>query len=68
MLYWDLVVAKLQVNLAKKLGSLELVKKVVNSGNWILIPDCDFFKVPVINAESPNLVFLLYEYNWALTG
>jgi hypothetical protein len=42
--YWDLVVARLQVNLTEVLGSLELVKKVINFGNWVLIPDCDFFR------------------------
>jgi hypothetical protein len=39
-----MVVARLQVNLTKKLGSLELVKKVVNSGNWVPVPTVIFFR------------------------
>jgi hypothetical protein len=42
MFYWDLVVAKIQVNIAKKVGSLELVKKVVNSWNWVPVLEYDF--------------------------
>jgi hypothetical protein len=41
--YWDLVVARLHFNLVEKLGFVELVKKVVNSVNWVLVPKCDFF-------------------------
>jgi hypothetical protein len=59
------VVAELQINLTKVLGSLELVEKVVNLGNWVPIPDCDFFQSCVINIESPCPVFLLHGYDWA---
>jgi hypothetical protein len=36
------VVARLQVNLAEELFPLELVKKVINPGNGVAVPDCDF--------------------------
>jgi len=40
--YWELVVAILPVNVTEGLASLELVKKFLNSGNWVPVPDCDF--------------------------
>jgi hypothetical protein len=43
LFYWNLVVARLQVSIAEKIGSLELVKKVINLGNWVSVPDCDLF-------------------------
>jgi hypothetical protein len=36
------VVARLQVNVAEELYPLELVKKVINPGNGVAVPDCDF--------------------------
>jgi hypothetical protein len=42
LLYWDLVVARLQVNLTEVFYPLELVKEIVNSMNLVPIPDCDF--------------------------
>ena len=36
------MVARLHVNLTEKLGSLEMVKKVINLRNWVLVLDCDF--------------------------
>jgi hypothetical protein len=36
------VVARLQVNLAEEIFPLELVKKVINPGNGVAVPDCDF--------------------------
>jgi hypothetical protein len=49
--YWDLVVVRLQINLTKILGSLELVEKVINFGIWALVPDCDFVQISIINIE-----------------
>jgi hypothetical protein len=37
------VVARLQVNLAEEISPLELVKKVINPGNGVVVPNCDFF-------------------------
>jgi hypothetical protein len=42
LLYWDLVVAELQINLTKVQSHLELVKEIINLGNWVMVPDCDF--------------------------
>jgi hypothetical protein len=36
------VVARIQVNLAEEICPLELVKKVINPGNGLAVPDCDF--------------------------
>jgi hypothetical protein len=36
------VVVRLKVNLAEELSPLELVKKVINSRNWVPVPDYDF--------------------------
>ena len=41
-LYWNLVIARLQIDLAKILGPLELIQKVTNLWDWIPIPDNDF--------------------------
>ena len=38
-----LMIARLQINLTKVLRTLELVEKVVDPGNGILILDCYFF-------------------------
>jgi len=37
-----LVVARLQINLTKKLGSLKFAKNIINPWNWILIHGCEF--------------------------
>jgi hypothetical protein len=42
LLYWDQVVARLHINLTEIFGPLELVKEIVNSGNWVSVLDCDF--------------------------
>jgi hypothetical protein len=42
LLYWDLVVARLQINLTEVFSPLELVKEIVNLGNWVPVLDCDF--------------------------
>jgi hypothetical protein len=41
-LYWDLEVVKLQINLTEAFSPLELVKEIVNLGNWVSVPDSDF--------------------------
>jgi hypothetical protein len=38
----NLVVVILHVNIVEELVPLELVKKVINSGNWVPVHDCDF--------------------------
>jgi hypothetical protein len=36
------MVAKVQVNIVEEIFPLELVKKVINIGNGIVVPNCDF--------------------------
>jgi hypothetical protein len=59
------VVARIQINLTKLFGPHELIKEVVDSGNWVLVSDCDFIQSPIINVESPSSIFLLYQHDWA---
>ena len=40
--YWNLVIARLQIYLAEILGPLDLVKKAINTWDWIPILDIDF--------------------------
>ena len=58
------MVARFQINFAKELGSLELVKEVVNSRDQVPIPDYDFIKGSLIDTESPCPIFLLHQHNW----
>jgi hypothetical protein len=59
------VVARLQINLTEVFGPRELIKEVIDSGNQVPVSDCDFIQSPVINAESPGSIFLLYQHDWA---
>ena len=38
----NMVVAKIQFNISKEIFPFELVKKVINPGNGVAVPDCDF--------------------------
>jgi hypothetical protein len=60
LLYWDLVVARLEINLTEVFSPLEFVKEIVNSGNWVPILDCDFISGSVINAKTLGFVFLMH--------
>ena len=42
LLYWDLVVARLQINLIEVFFLLDLVKEIINSWNLVPVPDYDF--------------------------
>jgi hypothetical protein len=42
LLYWDLMVAKLHINLTEVFFSLGLIKDIVDSWNRVPVPDCDF--------------------------
>jgi len=59
------MIAKLQINLVELLGSLKLVKKVIDPWDWIPVLESDFIQCLVINIESPGPILLLYDYNWA---
>jgi hypothetical protein len=62
------MVARVYINITELFGPLELIKEVIDSGNWVLVLDCDFIQGPVINVEFPGLVFLLHQYDWVPTG
>jgi hypothetical protein len=36
------VVARLEINLTKVFDPLKLIKEIIDSGNQVPIPDCDF--------------------------
>jgi hypothetical protein len=59
------VVAKLHINITEVFGPHELIKEVIDSGNRVLVSDCDFNQSPIINVESPTSMFLLYQHDWA---
>jgi hypothetical protein len=59
------VVARLQFNLAEEISPLELVKKVINPRNGVVVSDCDFVSGSIINAKLPSSVLLLHQYNRA---
>jgi hypothetical protein len=49
----NLVIARLQINLTKELGTLELIKKIINLGDQVSVLDNDFIQGSIINTESP---------------
>jgi hypothetical protein len=61
------VVAILQINITEVFGPRELVKEVDDLGNQVPIFGYDFIQIPVINAESPGFIFILYQHDWAPT-
>ena len=62
-----MVGARLQINLTEVFGPRELIKEVVDSGNQVPVSDCDFIQSPVINADLPCSIFLLYQHDRAIT-
>jgi hypothetical protein len=54
------VVARLPINLTEVFGPCELIKEFIDSGNRVMVSDCDFIQGPIINVESPSSIFLLY--------
>jgi hypothetical protein len=67
MFFWDLVVARLQINLTKVFVPCEMIKEVVDLGNRVSVTDCDFIQGMIINADLLGLVFFLNQYDWAPT-
>jgi hypothetical protein len=59
------VVARTQINLTKLFGPHALINEVIDSGNLVLVSDCDFIQSLVINAELLGSMFLLYQHDWA---
>jgi hypothetical protein len=61
------VVARLQINLNEVFIPHELIKEVIDSGNRVLVSNCDFIQIPIINAESLGYIFLLFHHDWSPT-
>jgi hypothetical protein len=61
------VVARLQININEVFFPHELIKEVIDLGNWVLVSSCDFIQGLVIDAECPGSIFLLYQQYWAPT-
>jgi hypothetical protein len=61
------VVARLQINLTEVFIPRDFIKEVIDSGNQVSVSNCDFIQSPVINAELPGSIFLLYQHDWAPT-
>jgi hypothetical protein len=59
------VVARLHINITELFVACKLIKEVVHLGNQVPVSDCDFIQSPIINAESPVSIFLLYQHDWA---
>jgi hypothetical protein len=61
------VIDRLQIDLAEELGSIELIKKIINLGDRVSVLDNDFIQVSIINTKLPHPIPLLDQHNWALT-
>jgi hypothetical protein len=57
MFYWDLVVARLQINLTAVFVPHGLIKEVVDSGNHVPVPHYNFIQGLVINVKSQDPYF-----------
>lgn len=57
------MITKLQVNLDKIFGPLELVQKVVDPWDWTPILDNDLVQNPIVNIESLGAFLLLYQHD-----
>jgi hypothetical protein len=57
------VIARLQIDLVEELGTLELVKKIVNLGDWVSVLDSDFIQGSIINTKPLRSILLLHQHN-----
>ena len=60
--YWDLVIAQFQINLVKEHGNIEFTKEIINSRDWVLIPNFDFVKGSIINTRSPSPILMFHQH------
>ncbi|KAF3626893.1 hypothetical protein FXO38_29011 [Capsicum annuum] len=60
----ELMIARSEVYLREIAGTLKLVKQVIDSGKRILVLDCDFIELMVINAHSEISIFFAHEQHW----
>ena len=58
-----LIVPRLEVDLGKHLGMIQMIKQVFNLGEWILVLDCNFIEGAIINAQADGTVLLCHKQN-----
>ena len=61
---FELMITRSEVYLCKMASTLNLVKQVINSGDGILILDCDLVQLSIANVHSEGTIFILYEQHW----
>ncbi|KAK4716441.1 hypothetical protein R3W88_014779 [Solanum pinnatisectum] len=57
----ELMIARFEVYLRKVTSTLKLVEQVINPRDRIIVLDCDFVQLPIVNAHSKRTVFLFHE-------
>ena len=57
---WYLVITELQVHLAEIFVPFELVQKVINPWDWVLISENDLVQRLIVNTKPPIHILLLY--------
>lgn len=63
-----LMIPRLQIYLRKVTSSLQLIKKIINPREWVLILHIHLIEFPVINAHQHRTILLLHKENWRSTG
>jgi hypothetical protein len=58
-----LVIVTLHIYLVEEIGTLELINKIINLGDWVSIIDGDFIQGFIINKELPCSILLLQQHN-----
>ena len=54
----NLMIARLQVNFRENLCSLQLIKQILNTREWILVFDSDLVEATIINTQAQTKIFL----------
>jgi hypothetical protein len=65
---WYLVILELQVDLVEIFFPFELVQKVINPWDRVLIMDGDLVQFLIVNIESLSPILLLHQNDRAPTG
>lgn len=58
------MIIRCEVYLREIIFTLKLVKKVINHGYGVLILDCDFVQMMIIDAYFERTVFLAHKKNY----
>ena len=60
----ELMISEPQIYLLEHVGSLKLVKQVINAWQWLLDLHGDDVQHSVINVHPQSAILLLYEQYW----